>query len=185
MSIPIQDLTPDITLDSQDKHIGYVNAVFQKFIAEGFRQAMISFSGGGDSGTFGEWTAWKTKVFDTEDEFTAYESNNFNIVTTACNNDTTKYRSATDLNELLDFSESEEKMKILDLFLDFLYSHAITVDFNGDCYSYGCILLDFQCGTILTKTRIEVKTEEDVNDNIVKVNNNFSFVSDNTVSDDL
>jgi hypothetical protein len=187
MTIPLEDEQANIFLTDKDNDLMFVSKIFKLFIDKGFVQATATFSGGGDNGSINDWTALKKKIFKTSKDLSPFESENATFIDINSNGDKNIHRYSTHLGDLLeiDCRDLTENAVMVDKFYNFLFNYAITADFNGDCYSYGCILIDFISGTVLTKTRMEVKTEENLDDQVVKVNNDFSFVSDNTVFDDL
>ena len=203
MTTPIEELEPTLDLASRDEDTPpCVTRVIARFLNLGYKQLVAFFSGGGDSGAIEQWMFLKERVFQNSNELDldSYSNSSFaqNRVT---NEDLLTLGDSYDLvNILLDKKTNlNGNYKIppeflvgtgldtndITMFEDFVYGTVINVDFNGDTYSHGAVLFDLLSGKILNKTSIEVKVQEVQEDQIIKLKNNFSVLSDTSLIDEL
>lgn len=159
---------------------------------------MLSFSGGGDSGAIDQWMFLKERVFLTSDDMSTTMYINESYAKSKVKTTEVETGADIDLPNILigkgvysygipeeDLEKAGLQKNDINLFEDFVYSYLINVDFNGETYSSGCVLFDLMNGIILNKTTLQVKVEEEQEDQIIRIRNNFSVLSDSSLLDDL
>jgi len=202
MTTPIENLEPTLDLTVRDQDTPpWATRVISRLISLGYKQLLASFSGGGDSGAIEYWLFLQDRVFLNSNDLHLDMHSNQGFVKTKISEDrftlghdvdlaNTLIGKTTNLNN--NYSIPEEYLvgtglekNDITLFEDFIYGTLINVDFNGDTYSHGCLLFDLLTGNILNKTSMEVKVQELQEDQIIKIRNNFSVLSDSSLLDEL
>ena len=199
MTTPIENLEPTTDLSTAEGDTPpCATRVISRFVSLGYSQIMLSFSGGGDSGAIDQWMFLKERVFLTSDDMSIDMYSNENYAKNKVKASQVETGENVDLPNILigkgiyTYGIPEEDLEgkgleknDINSFEDFVYNYLINVDFNGETYSHGCILLDLMSGIILNKSSVQIKVEENQEDQVIRIRNNFSVLSDSSLLDDL
>jgi hypothetical protein len=176
----------DQVFDNQytSKEIPYLDKVTDAFniaLSHGYQQIVAYFSGGGDSGAIDQFIGIKGKYFD--EKYTNSTLNNYDL----CRELKFKSIEYTEGSMFSILQLDDVSHNMITCFENFLYNCCLNVDFNGEIYSNGSILIDLATGIIVTKTVQEVKSYEELEPLNIKINSSMinAYISDSSLIDEL
>lgn len=136
--------------DDNCHNLDQIAKVFEILTIQGYKQVIVSFSGGGDDGAFDYALGIKAEFYNNKN----LDTSDLSIIGNELKNNAVEFSTGS----LYDFMISAG-INEFENFEHFLYDRClVNISFDGDCYSHGIIFIDLISKTVITKAEQEVKT---------------------------